>query len=198
MPIIDGEPYASADRHHHEIQPPDSLRDGETHTLALHGWTGVGGWSGATSNTQLFMRECAVVQIDEPTREFIAVARVALDIAKLLDDNDPAKGLLFNALDAAFTIVDTRDPLGTAAFYDSVPPALAALKQGVAKAGEPMDVDIIGVGHAHIDVAWLWTLGQTRRKVGRTFSNVLRLMEQYPEYKFTQSQPQLYQYCEED
>jgi alpha-mannosidase len=94
-------------------------------------------------------------------------------------------------------VLDTRDPLGTSAFYDSVPAALEALKQGVAAAGDPMDVDVIGVGHAHIDVAWLWTLGQTVRKSGRTFSNVLRLMEQFPGYKFSQSQAQLYQYTEQ-
>lgn len=198
LAYIDGISYASADRHHHEILLPDNVKDGQTHQLALHGWTGLGGWGGGMENTQLFMKDCAVVQIDVPTREFIAVARVALDVTKQLDDNSPVKGILFNALDEAFKILDTRDPLGTDEFYDSVPPALTALKQGIAEAGDPMDVDIIGVGHAHIDVAWLWTLGQTRRKVGRTFSNVLRLMEQYPDYHFTQSQPQLYQYTEEN
>jgi alpha-mannosidase len=94
-------------------------------------------------------------------------------------------------------VLDTRDPLGTDAFYDSVPPALEALNNGLKAAGDPMDVDIIGIGHAHIDVAWLWTLDQTVRKSGRTFSNVLRLMEDFPDYKFSQSQPQLYQYTEQ-
>jgi alpha-mannosidase len=198
LAYIDGQSYASADRHHHEILLPDSVKDGQTHHLAFHGWTGLGGWEGGTPNTQLFMKECFVVQIDQPTREFIAMARVALDVTTQLDDNNPVKGLLYNALDDAFNILDTRDPLGTDAFYDSVAPALDALKKGIAEAGDPMDVDIIGVGHAHIDVAWLWTLGQTRRKVGRTFSNVLRLMEQYPDYHFTQSQPQLYKYTEQN
>ena len=198
LAYIDGQAYASADRHHHEILLSREFCDGKTHSLALHCWTGLGGFGGNRPNAQLFMRECGVVQIDAPTRQFIVAAQVALDVAKLLNDNHPAKGLLLNALDDAFGILDTRDPLGAEAFYDSVPPALAALREGIAVAGEPLDVDIVAVGHAHIDVAWLWTLGQTRRKVGRTFSNVLRLMEQYPEYKFTQSQPQLYRYCEED
>lgn len=61
-----------------------------------------------------------------------------------------------------------------------------------------MDVSIAAAGHAHIDVAWLWTLGQTRRKAGRTFHTVLRLMEQFPEYRFSQSQPQLYDYVRQD
>lgn len=50
------------------------------------------------------------------------------------------------------------------------------------------------MGHAHIDVAWLWPLAETIRKCGRTFSNVLALMDQYPEIVFAQSQPQLYEY----
>ncbi len=47
-------------------------------------------------------------------------------------------------------------------------------------------------GHSHIDVAWLWPLAETERKCVRTFANQLALMEQYPEYKFLQSQPHLY------
>jgi alpha-mannosidase len=47
-------------------------------------------------------------------------------------------------------------------------------------------------GHAHIDVAWLWPLAETDRKIARTAINQLSLMEEYPEYRFLQSQPQLY------
>jgi alpha-mannosidase len=197
LAYIDGQSYASADRHHHEILLAEDWHDGQPHTLALHGWTGNGENDRGEPGTQLFMRECAVVQIDRPTREFITAARMALDVTLQLDDNDPVKGRLYNALDEAFKVLDTRDPLGTSAFYDSVSAALACLKQGIEASGTPLDVDIIGVGHAHIDVAWLWTLGQTVRKCGRTFSNVVRLMEEFPDYKFSQSQAQLYSYTEE-
>ena len=47
-------------------------------------------------------------------------------------------------------------------------------------------------GHSHIDIAWLWPVAETERKVARTFSNQLTLMEMYPEYKFLQSQAHLY------
>lgn len=60
-----------------------------------------------------------------------------------------------------------------------------------------MNVDLVATGHAHIDVAWLWTLGQTVRKTGRTFSTALHLMDQYPNYTVSQSQPQLYRYAEQ-
>lgn len=47
-------------------------------------------------------------------------------------------------------------------------------------------------GHAHIDVAWLWPFAETERKMARTVINQLALMEEYPDYRFLQSQPQLY------
>jgi alpha-mannosidase len=192
---VDGEAYATADRFHQEIALPDRWRDGRSHRLALHGWTGNLGWR--ESGAKLYMRPCSLVQIDQPTRDFVATARVALGIATTLPDHEPARVHLLNALDEAFKLLDTREPFGES-FYASVPHAHQALRQGVDQAGPPLDIEVVATGHAHIDVAWLWTLGQTRRKAGRTFHTVLRLMEQFPEYHFTQSQPQLYEYVRED
>ena len=53
------------------------------------------------------------------------------------------------------------------------------------------------IGHTHIDVAWWWTVAQTREKVARSFATVLKLMEEYPNYKFMSSQPQLYVFLKE-
>ncbi len=197
LAYVDGVPYAACDRHHQEILLPPQWRDGEPHLLALHGWTGLGDVQRGEFHTRLFMHPCAVVQIDQPTRDFIATARVALGVVNELDENDPAKAHLLNGLDEAFKVLDTRHPLGDG-FYASVASAHAALRNNIAQAGPPLGVDVVATGHAHIDVAWLWTLGQTRRKSGRTFHTVLRLMEQFPDYHFTQSQPQLYDYARQD
>ena len=43
------------------------------------------------------------------------------------------------------------------------------------------------IGHSHMDTAWLWPVSETIRKCARTYSNALRLMEQYPTYCFIQS-----------
>lgn len=50
----------------------------------------------------------------------------------------------------------------------------------------------VAFGHAHLDVAWLWPLQETERKMGRTIANQLALMEEYPDYVFLQSQAHLY------
>ncbi|MBP6472876.1 MAG: alpha-mannosidase [Chloroflexi bacterium] len=191
---VDGEPYGTVDRHHQELLLRADWLDGRSHTLTLHGWTG---GTGFVPGQQLFMGDCALVQIDQPTREFLTLARIALQTANLLDDLEPIKARLYNVLDAAYQQLDLREPWG-ADFYASISVALDGLREGIAAAGPPLEVEIIAAGHAHIDVAWLWTLAQTRRKAGRTFHTVLRLMEQFPDYHFTQSQPQLYDFVRQD
>ena len=53
------------------------------------------------------------------------------------------------------------------------------------------------IGHAHIDLGFMWPLRESTRKAARTFANQLLLMEQYPEYKFGASQPYLYREIKE-
>ncbi|MGF1473842.1 MAG: alpha-mannosidase [Rubrobacteraceae bacterium] len=53
-------------------------------------------------------------------------------------------------------------------------------------------------GHAHLDLAWLWPVAETRRKARRTFASVLGLMERHDEFTFNQSSAQLYAWVEED
>ncbi len=57
---------------------------------------------------------------------------------------------------------------------------------------------VITIGHTHIDVAYLWTLAQTREKVLRSFSTVISMMKKFPEYKFMSSQAQLYKYTKQE
>jgi len=47
-------------------------------------------------------------------------------------------------------------------------------------------------GNSHLDLVYLWTHAEFVRKIGRTHATALRLMEQYPDYRFTQSQPHMY------
>ncbi len=45
-------------------------------------------------------------------------------------------------------------------------------------------------GNAHIDAAWLWPASETIDVVKRTFSTALQLMNEYPDYTFSQSAAQ--------
>jgi alpha-mannosidase len=53
-------------------------------------------------------------------------------------------------------------------------------------------------GHAHLDVAWLWPLEETRRKAVRSFHTAAGLLGLYGEFRFNQSSAQVYSFVEED
>ncbi|MBV9272176.1 MAG: hypothetical protein JO165_13865, partial [Candidatus Eremiobacteraeota bacterium] len=54
------------------------------------------------------------------------------------------------------------------------------------------------IGHSHLDVAWLWSFDETRRKAARTFAIAASLLARDETFVFAQSQPQLYAYVEVD
>jgi alpha-mannosidase len=62
--------------------------------------------------------------------------------------------------------------------------------------GEPA-LSVSAIGHAHIDLGWLWPIRETRRKGARTFSTALANMEHYPDYIFAASQAQLFQWMKD-
>jgi alpha-mannosidase len=65
--------------------------------------------------------------------------------------------------------------------------------------GEPSTrTRCFAVGQGHLDTAWLWRLRESRRKCLRTFATALRLMEQYPDFRFLWSQAQQYAWVQED
>ena len=52
------------------------------------------------------------------------------------------------------------------------------------------------VGHAHLDLAWLWPVEDTWRAAERTFRSVLSLQESFPELTYTHSSPALFNWLE--
>jgi len=191
LAYLDGKPYATCDRFHHEIGLPAAYCDGQPHLLALHGWTG-----DVIDAPLPVLQTACLAQVYQPGRDFLVTARVALGVAQALPEEDRTRHALLNALNHAFRLLDTRAP--GEGFYQSIPNAHQILREGIQKAGAPLDVDLYASGHAHIDVAWLWTLAETRHKIQRTAYNTLRLMEQFPTYHFAQSQPQLYEFVRQD
>ncbi len=127
--------------------------------------------------------------------EVLALAhdiRVLLQIAAALPDGEPRPAEILVALDRACSTFDPQRPAATAA------PARDGLAAVLARRATESAHLVTAAGHAHIDTAWLWPLREARRKCARTFSTALRLMEEYPEYRFSCSQPAHYQWIKED
>ncbi|MEB3311693.1 MAG: alpha-mannosidase [Snowella sp.] len=52
------------------------------------------------------------------------------------------------------------------------------------------------LGHAHLDMAWLWPLAETWEVGERTFRSVLTLQQEFPDLKFGHTSPVLYEWIE--
>jgi alpha-mannosidase len=53
------------------------------------------------------------------------------------------------------------------------------------------------LGHAHLDLAWLWTVSETWEVAQRTFESVLKLQQEFSELTFCHSTPALYAWVEQ-
>ena len=119
--------------------------------------------------------------------------KVLLESAQLLDENTLEFHGLTSALKKVCSLLNfCFEEEG--AFEESLRCASEAADKFFAencKKGKPQ---IACVGHTHIDIAWLWTIGQTREKAQRSFANMLALMDKYPEFKFMSSQPVLFKF----
>ena len=81
------------------------------------------------------------------------------------------------------------EPLDPADPHDLLGPTRAALRDaGSVVSGRPL---VHLVGHAHLDLAWLWPVADTWQAAERTFASALDLMERYPELHFAHSTPAL-------
>ncbi|GAB6902961.1 alpha-mannosidase [Kineosporia succinea] len=107
------------------------------------------------------------------------------DLLPTLDSTEPRYWQMLRAVENA---LDAATPAQ----------ARAALQPALARPAHASAHRMTAVGHAHIDSAWLWPLRETRRKVARTLTNVLTLMETDDEFVYAMSSAQQYQWVRED
>ncbi|MCQ2424799.1 MAG: hypothetical protein MJ070_01520 [Lachnospiraceae bacterium] len=62
---------------------------------------------------------------------------------------------------------------------------------------EAKEYKLILAGHAHIDMNWMWSWPETVASTIATFTTMLNIMDEYPEFCFSQSQTSVYQIIDE-
>jgi len=112
----------------------------------------------------------------------------------LIDQLDPDRTRHARVLTALGRAVDALDPDDVAGTASAARAELAEVLASPAAASSHL---ITAVGHAHIDSAWLWPTRETVRKVARTFSNVLDLIDRDDDFVFAASSAQQYAWLEE-
>jgi alpha-mannosidase len=200
---VNGKLAGAVDEHHKVISLTEHAQGGEVYWVALEAYAGHGPreWqAGPTPPDRETIPEPPENQCSVGNSHFgvwqEAAFQLMMDVETLWEvreNIDPGSLRVMEIDDGLkdFTLIvdfETSHKEMLASFES----ARQRLKPLLEKHNGDTTPEMIGFGHSHIDVAWLWPLAETERKCARTFSTQLALMDRYPEYKFFQSQPPLY------
>jgi alpha-mannosidase len=190
---VNGFPLQGIDVWHEEAWlPPEYTRLDEI-AIALRAWNGI-----YLTPPQRRFKEAALIKIDPPTERFYYLTNTLLQAIQQLDEHDLRRTSLLDLLNRAYIAINFFEPRSES-YYSSIAVALEQLTQGLKtlQTGE-IKPSVNAIGHSHIDMAWMWQSHHTREKARRTFSTMLHLMRQYPEFQYLHSSPQLYQFVQHD
>lgn len=189
---IDGQPYAGIDTYHLRVPVP---RRGQI-KLEIEFMSMPSLWAQPElADKRSIFQGAQLVTVKRSLEAFCYDAQFAYETARMVEE-PRRKALLAEAVEAALLAVDLTLPLPR--LEAEVARARRILsKELSAIAPDPEAGCIFATGHTHIDTAWLWPVRETVRKCSRTFSTACRLMERFPNFYFSCSQPQLYQYTKD-
>lgn len=128
---------------------------------------------------------------DETVWELERDITTLLGLYQVLPHDRPRAAEILRALENCVDVVDPHAVSATAAAGRE---ALADVLAAPANASAHR---VSATGHAHIDSAWLWPVRETVRKCARTFSNVLALMDEDPDFVFACSSAQQFAWVKE-
>ncbi|KAJ2776811.1 Glycoside hydrolase, 38 vacuolar alpha mannosidase [Coemansia javaensis] len=116
---------------------------------------------------------------------------VVVEMAGRLPQESPRSWQALAAANGAVNAFERSDPA-------TVEAARGITQEFLSVPGNPAGHQVYAIGNCHIDTAWLWPFAETRRKTARSWSTQLTLMESYPEYRFTASQAQQFEWLLHD
>jgi alpha-mannosidase len=187
--FLNGKPIQGMDTNHREVLITESAKAGEAYRFDLQAWAG-----NVADDLHL---TTSVYELDPKIAKLYYDIQVPLEAFSRMDKESRAYLSLLKALDDTINLLDLRTPYSDA-FYASLDQALDFIEKTIYEDLAGHDEVIAScIGHTHIDVAWWWTVEQTREKVVRSFSTVLKLMDEYPDYHFMSSQAVLYAFLKE-
>ncbi|MDR3276426.1 MAG: glycosyl hydrolase-related protein [Treponema sp.] len=197
LAFIDGVPAGAFNPFHRRLR---IKRDGREHSLHVEAYGGhfYGGEHPFMQDEVILTLSCripkypnsfeggALVERIEPVYALYYDVRALFETAKTLDDNSLRRARIIKGLYDALMEIPFAGP------DDELEEKAVAAKLRIGPLLQEKNSNttpkIYLTGHAHIDHAWLWHLGETARKVARTYRNMTALAEEYPEFSFVQSQ----------
>lgn len=185
---VDGHIRQGLDTNHTSLY----LSGKDSYDIMLYSYSGM-----EAKRTNLHLYADVVIE-NLDVKQLYYDVKVPYDALSFLNENSYEYHNIVAILEKAITKLNMLK-LSSPEFYESVKDADMLLqKEFYQKFCKDQDVKTICIGHTHIDIAWLWTIEQTREKAQRSFATVIELMKRYPEYKFMSSQAILYKMVKEE
>ena len=187
--FVNGEVIQGADMNHRDIWLRPEAVGGEELVIDIQAYTG-------TLHREFRFLVDLYVR-DEEINRFYYDLLIPLQAFPRMGEDNKTRMDIQTVLNEAINLLDMRLPYSPK-FYQTLAQAQEYLTENLyGKMSGFQDIIATCIGHTHIDVAWWWTVAQTREKVVRSFATVLKLMEEFPNYKFMSSQPVLYYFLKQ-
>lgn len=154
----------------------------------------LGSLATAGDTPQYTFRQAALGLRDDDVFHLLLDAEVLLGLLTALPAGSRRREKLLRALERALDAIDMSDARGVQA---TAATACHLLAPALASRNAPDSHEVIAVGHAHIDTAWLWPLRETQRKCARTFASATAMIDLYPDFHFVCSQAAQYAWIEQ-
>jgi alpha-mannosidase len=191
---LNGQLRQGINRHHPDVLLTEADARARELEIVVRAWSGM-------TNEEHQVARAELALLDRECEALSHLLTMGIATVAALAEDDPLRYALGAALEEAYNVLDLRRP-DSPAYADSAHRALvglrqrlAVLRQQFAPAQRPV---VTAIGHGHLDVAWLWQTRHTREKTARTFGIATALMEQYPEYVFLHTTPQVYAWLKQD
>jgi alpha-mannosidase len=193
--LVDGEHRGVFDPNHAVVMMAASGRAGRTYRVAIEGHAGHPclGTQPDEHNLSDYRRTFDGVEVvlqRDDVLAFVFDLQSLLQLAEVLPDDSLRKNRILAGLGDIWQAIDAMPAETDESSWRPKLEAARRIMRPLLAARNGDTAPFMGiVGHSHIDTAWLWTIAETERKCARTFSSVLNLIEQYPEFRFLQSAP---------
>ncbi len=135
------------------------------------------------------LKSAAIVRRDNRMRDLFWDFDVLLDYVRGTTFENPYKKEILNGLRSIRNLIEYRDP-------ECYEKGKAITQKLMSLSGDEV-IEATAVGHAHLDLAWLWPIRESYRKAKRTLANMIHLLEIYPDFQFVIPQPQQLEWMKE-
>ena len=141
---------------------------------------------------QFRVRSAGLARFHSEVYELSLDLDVAAGLASQISTTEPRHWRLLRSIEDALDVYDERDAVLSAS------KARLALAEVLAQPANATAHRVTAVGHAHMDSAWLWPVRETVRKLARTVSNALALLDTDESLTYTMTSAQHFEWIEQN